>query len=302
METAAVHSVAQNVLVLDRRDKFSFLMENVVAPELEKGGKVLVFAATKRVAEFLFEKVLTVNRHATLIHGEKTQNERDISLRNFSSGRCPVMIATDVAQRGLDIPNVTCVVNYDFPNAIEDYVHRIGRTGRAGKEGVSFTFLSRDDERHAAALVKVLQEANQEIPNELKDMAENGGEIEIKRFFPKPWAERTEEENENNSQYDNNFNQYDNNQNQNQNQYQNQNNRRQYDGDFNSNDGQRQFRQYGEEGFRKERPQRFAGNGLLSSSEDGDSEDEEMLKMKLQILRKKAELREMKKNKKYQNR
>jgi len=205
-------------------------------------------------------------------------------------------------------------------------VHRIGRTGRAGKEGVSFTFLSRDDERHAAALVKVLQEANQEIPNELKDMAENGGEIEIKRFFPKPWAERTEEEkenynntpiqmeldekfdvrseheNDNNSQYDNNFNQYDNNQNQNQNQYQNQNNRRQYDGDFNSNDGQRQFRQYGEEGFRKERPQRFAGNGLLSSSEDGDSEDEEMLKMKLQILRKKAELREMKKNKKYQNR
>ncbi|MES1923521.1 ATP-dependent RNA helicase dbp2, partial [Bonamia ostreae] len=119
LETSAVHSVTQNVLVVDRRDKFNILMEDIVPGELSKGGQVLVFVSTRRVSMFLFGQVEEAGGKAVLIHGGKTQLEREEALDDFSKGRCPVMIATDVLQRGLDIPRVTCVVNYDFPQQIE---------------------------------------------------------------------------------------------------------------------------------------------------------------------------------------
>ena len=78
---------------------------------------------------------------AAAIHGDKSQSERDWVLRNFRDGRAPIMVATDVAARGLDIPNVAGVINFDFPNGVEDYIHRIGRTGRAGNTGTAWTFL-----------------------------------------------------------------------------------------------------------------------------------------------------------------
>lgn len=120
LHTAAVHSITQRVRVLDRRDKFAVLMEDIVAPELAKGGKVLVFATSRRVAEFLFEQVRGGGGQAALLlHGGKQQDEREHVLGQFIVGRCAVLVATDVAQRGLDIPNITCVVNYDFPTQIE---------------------------------------------------------------------------------------------------------------------------------------------------------------------------------------
>ena len=83
------------------------------------------------------------------------------------------MIATDVAQRGLDIKNVYCVVNYDLPNTGEDYVHRIGRTGRAGSRGLSVSFFTERDSRIAKSVIRVLEEAGQEIPLDLKRFADN---------------------------------------------------------------------------------------------------------------------------------
>jgi len=83
-----------------------------------------------------------------------------------------ILIATDVASRGIDVKDVTHIVNFDFPHNIEEYVHRIGRTGRAGRSGESLTFMTRDNWRHAAELIKIMEEANQEVPRQVYEMAQ----------------------------------------------------------------------------------------------------------------------------------
>ena len=105
------------------------------------------------------------------IHGDKSQSQRSQVIQKFKAGRCNIMIATDVAARGLDISNVEYVINYDFPNDIESYVHRIGRTGRSNNKGTAVTFVSDDDANSVPKLIKVLKEANQEIPEELINLS-----------------------------------------------------------------------------------------------------------------------------------
>lgn len=94
-----------------------------------------------------------------------------------------VLVATDVASRGLDIKNIKAVVNYDFPSSIEDYVHRIGRTGRAGNFGESFTFFSHRDANHAQDLIDLLRKAQQKVPSDLLPMAQNGGGSKSRFLF-----------------------------------------------------------------------------------------------------------------------
>lgn len=108
------------------------------------------------------------------------------------------MLATDVAQRGLDIKDVYCVVNYDLPNTGEDYVHRIGRTGRAGSRGLAISFLSEYDSKFAKVVVRVLREAGQEIPYALERLARNEPRDADRpyRSFPRSegnsWSRRSE--------------------------------------------------------------------------------------------------------------
>ena len=90
--------------------------------------------------------------------------EREVALKSFKSGRTPILVATDVAARGLDIPHVAHVVNFDLPNDIDDYVHRIGRTGRAGKSGLATAFFNDGNTSMARSLCELMQEANQEVP------------------------------------------------------------------------------------------------------------------------------------------
>jgi len=90
--------------------------------------------------------------------------EREVALRSFKTGRTPILVATDVAARGLDIPHVAHVVNFDLPNDIDDYVHRIGRTGRAGKSGIATAFFNENNAQLARSLAELMQEANQEVP------------------------------------------------------------------------------------------------------------------------------------------
>ncbi|CAD2216410.1 ATP-dependent RNA helicase [Angomonas deanei] len=105
--------------------------------------RILVFAEKKRDADYL-ERFLCQNRlPCTSIHGDRVQRERESALNGFKSGMFNVLVATDVASRGLDIPDVAMVVQYDLPSNIDDYVHRIGRTGRAGKQGVAVSFLTK---------------------------------------------------------------------------------------------------------------------------------------------------------------
>jgi ATP-dependent RNA helicase DBP3 len=103
----------------------------------------------------------------TAIHGDRSQGDRSAALEEFKSGNTPLLIATDVAARGLDIPQVEYVINYSFPLTVEDYVHRIGRTGRGGATGTAHTFFTDFDKLLAGALVGVLQEANQPVPEEI---------------------------------------------------------------------------------------------------------------------------------------
>jgi ATP-dependent RNA helicase DDX5/DBP2 len=101
------------------------------------------------------------------IHGDKDQHQRNRTLQDFKDGRTPVMIATDVAARGLDVKDVKAVINFDFPSNVEDYVHRIGRTARGGAEGKAYTFFTADDSKRANELIDLLKRAEQEIPAEL---------------------------------------------------------------------------------------------------------------------------------------
>jgi len=123
------------------------------------------------MADTLSDYLINQGFPATAIHGDRTQRERERALEFFRNGRCPIMVATAVAARGLDIPNVTHVVNYDLPNDIDDYVHRIGRTGRAGNTGLSTAFFNRGNRGIVRDLIELLKEANQEVPGFLENIA-----------------------------------------------------------------------------------------------------------------------------------
>eukprot|EP01083_Nonionella_stella_P163565 538705_1 len=173
LETQANKDVTQNVMVVDKYEKqrrfYTILKDKM------NGQKILVFTATKRMADSLTRELRQEGWPALALHGDKNQKERDWVLAQFKSGKTPLVIATDVASRGLDVKDIMVVINYDFPNSVEDYVHRIGRTGRAGATGDSYTLFTSDDAKKAAPLVKVMREANQAVPPELESMAARGG-------------------------------------------------------------------------------------------------------------------------------
>ncbi|XP_074310829.1 DEAD-box ATP-dependent RNA helicase 14-like [Silene latifolia] len=171
-ELVANKSITQHVEVVPYMEKQKRL-EQILRSQ-EPGSKVIVFCATKKMCDMLARNL---NRQfgAAAIHGDKSQGERDDVLNQFRSGRSPLLVATDVAARGLDVKDIRVVVNYDFPTGVEDYVHRIGRTGRAGATGVAYTFFSDQDSKHASDLVKILEGANQQVPQEVRDMAQRGG-------------------------------------------------------------------------------------------------------------------------------
>merc|ERR1712157_710855 len=137
--------------------------------------KILIFAQTKTAGDAMTREMRLDGWPALCIHGDKKQEERDWVPKEFKEGKSPILIATDVASRGLDVKDIKYVINYDFPSQIEDYVHRVGRTGRAGATGSSHTFFTSDKSRHAPDLIKVLQEANQPVPAELEKLAAGAG-------------------------------------------------------------------------------------------------------------------------------
>ncbi len=103
--------------------------------------KVLIFTRTKREADNLSHKLTDKGIQVNSLHGDKRQTQRTRIIDSFKSGKLDILIATDVASRGLDVNNITHVINYDIPENYDDYIHRIGRTGRAGKKGYALTFV-----------------------------------------------------------------------------------------------------------------------------------------------------------------
>ncbi|KAF9426390.1 DEAD-box ATP-dependent RNA helicase [Podila epigama] len=164
-------NITQKIEYVEDEDKRSVLLDILHAQPKGDLGLTLIFVETKRMADSLSDFLLNQNFPATSIHGDRTQQERERALDMFRSGRCPIMVATAVAARGLDIPNVTHVISYDLPMDIDDYVHRIGRTGRAGNTGIATAFLNRGNKGVVRDLIDLLKEANQEVPGWLETMA-----------------------------------------------------------------------------------------------------------------------------------
>ena len=177
IDLQAAQTITQNVEIFSgdderaRRNRLLELLGEIHGKSQVENEKILIFAETKRDVDFL-ERILRREGHnVSSIHGGKTQMQRDSVLSRFRSGRAPILIATDVAARGIDVSDINYVINYEFPRNIEDYVHRIGRTGRAGKSGTSYAFFSESNYKLAKDLVKVLRKANQEVPEELLEMS-----------------------------------------------------------------------------------------------------------------------------------
>ena len=173
-------NITQKIMYVDDMDKKSALLDILSA---QNEGLTLIFVETKREADNLTDFLIMQNFSATAIHGDRTQQERERALAAFRSGRANLLVATAVAARGLDIPNVTQVINYDLPTDIDDYVHRIGRTGRAGNTGTAIAFFNRNNSNVAKGLFEILTEANQEVPQFLSDAVRDSGRSRSNRGF-----------------------------------------------------------------------------------------------------------------------
>lgn len=158
--------VEQKVEVIDDRQREQRLRQ-LLRQYSGKKERILIFGLYKKEAERMEYSLRRDGFNVCSIHGNKNQEARTRALKEFKDGTCPLLVATDVAARGLDIPNVEVVINYTFPLTIEDYVHRIGRTGRAGKTGISHTFFQPTDKSHAGELQQVMKQAGQTPPEDL---------------------------------------------------------------------------------------------------------------------------------------
>eukprot|EP01118_Nematostelium_gracile_P010210 TRINITY_DN3498_c0_g1_i6.p1 TRINITY_DN3498_c0_g1~~TRINITY_DN3498_c0_g1_i6.p1 ORF type:complete len:424 (-),score=145.63 TRINITY_DN3498_c0_g1_i6:100-1371(-) len=163
--------VTQKFLRVDENEKDGMLLDLVASYDK---GLTIIFVETKRKADMLEDFLRGQGFAATSIHGDRDQHDRTAAIRTFSCGQTPFLIATNVAARGLDIDNITHVINYDMPTDIEDYVHRIGRTGRAGKTGLATTFISDDNANIIPKLSDLLTQAGQEVPAWLEGMKSQG--------------------------------------------------------------------------------------------------------------------------------
>ncbi|XP_037112147.1 probable ATP-dependent RNA helicase DDX5 isoform X1 [Syngnathus acus] len=175
LQLSANHNILQIVDVCndgEKENKLIRLLEEIMS---EKENKTIIFVETKRRCDDLTRRMRRDGWPAMGIHGDKSQQERDWVLNEFKYGKAPILIATDVASRGLDVEDVKFVINFDYPNNSEDYIHRIGRTARSQKTGTAYTFFTPNNVRQASDLISVLREANQAINPKLLQMGEIRG-------------------------------------------------------------------------------------------------------------------------------
>uniref|UniRef100_A0A1I7Z5R6 RNA helicase n=1 Tax=Steinernema glaseri TaxID=37863 RepID=A0A1I7Z5R6_9BILA len=162
-------NIVQKVIWVEEIDKRSVLMDLLDANE--RDALTLVFVETKRGASELAYLLHRQGYSVVAIHGDLKQIERERHLDSFRSGQTPILVATAVAARGLDIPNVKHVINYDLPSDSDEYVHRIGRTGRVGNVGIATSFFNDKNRNIARDLAELIVEANQELPDWLERQA-----------------------------------------------------------------------------------------------------------------------------------
>merc|ERR1711981_27708 len=190
LDLSGVETVKQTVKIVETTDydyngNFNFYraklneLRMILTDEWNKQDKIIIFVATKRGCETLKDKINSkLARHrpiAESIHGDKSQSNRENTLRRFKTGQVRVLVATDVAARGIDVNDVAMVINFDFPGNVEEYVHRIGRTGRAGKQGSAVSFFTKDNLSAAKDLIKILEKNQVTVPPKLREYAREAG-------------------------------------------------------------------------------------------------------------------------------
>ena len=156
-ESSTPELVSQAVYHVERNKKQGVLTQFLMGQD---GKKTLIFSRTKRGADKIARRLLRDGIHAVSIHGDKSQAKRRAVMKQFSSRRPPVLVATDLAARGLDFSGVSFVINYDLPNTPEIYVHRIGRTARAGSSGKAITLCSSDERGQLRQIERAVSEVS----------------------------------------------------------------------------------------------------------------------------------------------
>lgn len=173
LDLHANHAILQIIDVCQEFEKEGKLVKLLGEVMQEKDNKTIIFAETKRKVDDLYRRMKRDGWPVSAIHGDKSQQDREYVLKDFRAGRCVILIATDVASRGLDVSDIKFVINYDYPNNSEDYVHRIGRTARSSNTGTAYTFFTSNNGKQAKDLVDVLREAQQQINPRLLELQDS---------------------------------------------------------------------------------------------------------------------------------
>ncbi|KAL3042571.1 hypothetical protein OYC64_020493 [Pagothenia borchgrevinki] len=160
--------VEQHVLVIEEDKKFLKLLE--ILGHYQEKGSVIIFVDKQEHADSLLKDLMKASYPCMSLHGGIDQYDRDSVINDFKNGACRLMVATSVAARGLDVKQLILVVNYNCPNHYEDYVHRAGRTGRAGNKGFAYTFITDDQVRYAGDIIKALELSGSPVPPELEQL------------------------------------------------------------------------------------------------------------------------------------
>lgn len=179
-ELPTVGSVIQRAIEVNRENRGPLLRHLLDNEKLEQ---VLVFMANKRATDNIAAKFKKYGYKAESFHGDLLQDERKLTLDDFKNKKINILFATDIAARGLDIENVSCVINFDLPRSPTDYIHRIGRTARAGKSGTAISFISHEDRAHFSIIQK---RCKVNIAMEQIEGFELKGEAAIKVKGPQP--------------------------------------------------------------------------------------------------------------------
>lgn len=179
--------VEQFVEIIDEDDKFLRLLP-ILQKHVDHQTKAIVFVSKQEKADSLLEDLMQAyDPHCLILHGGIDKDDRISTFASFKSGKSRVLVATSVAARGLDVKNCICVVNYDCPNHYEDYVHRCGRTGRAGNKGFAYTFITPEQGHQAADIIKALELSENPVPPELQQLWDDYKET-AERLGKKVWA------------------------------------------------------------------------------------------------------------------
>lgn len=176
--------IDQIVEVRDEDSKFNRLLEILGQTYNEDPeSRTLVFVDRQEGADNLLRELMRKGYLCMSLHGGKDQVDRDSTIADFKSGVVPIVIATSVAARGLDVKQLKLVINYDAPNHMEDYVHRAGRTGRAGNKGTCVTFITPEQDRYSVDIYRALKASDANMPKELEDLA-NGESTSRPHYTP----------------------------------------------------------------------------------------------------------------------